>query len=246
MKTVLILAMAAGSAAAQSLVEPPPLVHLIRRLGVDVAAARQYAEASAAVNVFGMTAVTGLPESWLLELHGSFASVEDLNRIMPGPMPTAAATQSPDELLTPPRSLLAMYRPGLSYRPDQAIRLFSKARYFQVSIYRVRPGAEPDFVEMVRSRRVSFDSMNVDRPNLAYQVFSGVASGTYLFLEPLPSLKVFDESLPRLMVAGDSFTPPKAAGEVTREHLLMRVDPGISYVADDVAAADPAFWRGKP
>jgi hypothetical protein len=40
---------------------------------------------------------------------------------------------------------------------------------------------------------------------------------------------------------------PKAADiELSREHLLFRVEPRLSYVSDDFAAGDQAFWRGKP
>ena len=33
--------------------------------------------------------------------------------------------------------------------------------------------------------------------------------------------------------------------EMSREHLLFRVEPGISYVSSDFADVDPEFWRGK-
>jgi hypothetical protein len=40
---------------------------------------------------------------------------------------------------------------------------------------------------------------------------------------------------------------PKAADiELSREHLLFRVEPRLSYVSDDFAAGDQAFWHGKP
>src|ERR1035441_9476164 len=64
--------------------------------------------------------------------------------------------------------LIGVYRPGFSYRPEQAIQALRKARYCQVSIYQVHPGSEPKFAELVRSRRIAFDSMNLDRPDLAY------------------------------------------------------------------------------
>ncbi len=53
MKTLCLAGMLAASAAAQTLIEPPVLVRLIRRPGVDAAAIRRYT--GAAVHVFGMT-----------------------------------------------------------------------------------------------------------------------------------------------------------------------------------------------
>jgi len=30
---------------------------------------------------------------------------------------------------------------------------------------------------------------------------------------------------------------------LTRKHLLLRVEPTMSWVSDDFASADPEFWR---
>ena len=142
--------------------------------------------------------------------------------------------------------LIGVYRPGLSYRPEQAIQTLRKARYCQVSIYRVRPGSEADFGELVKSRRIVFDSINLDRPDVAYSIVAGGESGTFVFLAPMTSLKVLDEGMAKApayaenVAAGSS----KTAG-IAREHLLLRVEPGLSWVSDDFASADAEFWRGK-
>jgi hypothetical protein len=33
--------------------------------------------------------------------------------------------------------------------------------------------------------------------------------------------------------------------EISREHLLFRVEPRMSYVSSAFADVDPQFWRGK-
>ena len=33
--------------------------------------------------------------------------------------------------------------------------------------------------------------------------------------------------------------------EISREHLLFRVDPQISWVSQGFVSADPEFWEGK-
>jgi len=256
MRTILIAGILACGAAAQTLTEPPALVRLIRQPGGDGASIRRYADARTAVEVLGMAAITGPAETWLIEAHDSFASIEALDKaVRPVPSERRAdgqLDQLPGNLLAASRSLIALYRPTWSYRPDQAIRLFPKARYFLVSIYRVRPGAEADFVESVKLRRGNFDSINLDRPEIAYQVISGAASGTYLFLAPLTSLKTLDDGLSRASGSIGSTTPPgakaenKVEGEISREHLLFRVEPGMSYVSDDFASDAPDFWRPKP
>lgn len=247
MKTSLLATLAVCAAVAQSLTEPPLLLRLHRHLGA--ASARPYADARITVNVVGMAAVTGPPETWLIEVHDSFASIEDVDQSV-RPLGAFGAWDDPDQppadILAGSRSLIAVYRPGFSYRPEQAVQTLRKARYCQVSIYRVHPGSEAEFAALIKSRRIMFNSINLDRPDLAYYVLSGAASGTYVFLAPLTSLKVLDDGLAKAPAYAENIAAEAAkTGGLTREHLLFRVDPATSWVSDDFASADPEFWRGK-
>jgi hypothetical protein len=235
------------SAAAQAPTEPPPILQLIRRPGTVVAPIRPYADARAAVEVLGMVSITGLPEAWQIESHQSFASIEDLDKAV-GPVAPAQA-----DPLALSSTLIAFYRPGWSYRADQAIRMFPRAHYFHITIYQVRPDAENDLGELVKLRRMGSDSVNLDRPDLAYQVISGAPSGTFIFLAPLASLKTMDEGVAETPVYAEATAAARAKtaskvsadGEISREHLLFRVEPRMSYVSDDFAEADRQFWRAK-
>jgi len=185
----------------------------------------------------------------LIEVHDSFAGIEDVDNAL-RPSVSSEAMNYPDEpsgdILAGSRSLIAAYRPGFSYRPEQATQALRKARYCQVSIYRVPPGGEPEFAELAKSRWILFDSINLDRPDLAYYVLSGAASGTYVFLAPLPSLKVLDDGWAKAPAYAEGIPAETAkAGGFIREHLLFRVEPATSWVSDDFASADPEFWRGK-
>jgi len=247
MKTILLAVLAVCAAVAQSLTEPPPLVRLHRRLGT--ASARPYADARSPVNVVGMAAVTGPPENWLIEVHDSFASIEAVDKSIPPPIPAGAMDdtgQSSGDILAGSRSLIAVYRPGFSYLPEQAVETLRRARYCQISIYQVHPGSESEFSELVKSRRIMFNSINLDRPDMAYYVLSGSVSGTYVFLAPLPSLKVLDDGLAKAPDYAKNIAAESVkTGGLTREHLLFRVEPAASWVSDDFASADPEFWRGK-
>jgi hypothetical protein len=94
----------------------------------------------------------------------------------------------------------------------------------------------------------------MDRPDIAYEVISGAPSGTFLFLAPITSLRTFDDGVANLPVYAQGLAEARAKAnksvapesEISREHLLFRVEPRLSYVSDDFAAADPGFWRGKP
>lgn len=251
MRRILFAGLFAFGALAQSQTEPSPLVQLTRRPGMDATAIRRYVEAGVPVNVVGMTSITGPAETWLLASHDTFASIEDLDRAARAHMPVRTSDNQQDQLADDAglsKSLIAVYRPGWSYRPDQAIRMFPKARYLHVSIYRTRPGGEAEFSEVVKLRRGTFDSINLDRPEIAYQVISGASSGTYLLVAPLISLKTFDEGLAKAPVYAESAAKAgsKAAeSEISRTNLLFRVEPGMSYVSDDFASGDPEFWRPK-
>jgi hypothetical protein len=148
--------------------------------------------------------------------------------------------------------MLALYRPNWSYRPDQAIRMFPRARYFQVSLFRIKPGTEAEFSELIRLRRATADVINLDRPDLAYQVISGAPAGTFVFLAPIASLRDFDAGVNSVPVFAEGLANARAKDgskiaadtEMTREHLLFRVEPRISYVSREFADVDPDFWRG--
>jgi hypothetical protein len=253
MRRILFAGIFAFGALAQSQTEPSPLVQLTRRPGMDATAIRRYVEAGVPVNVVGMTSITGSAETWLLASHDTFASIEDFDRAARSRMPVRTSDAQQDQLSNDvpalSTSLIAVYRPGWSYRPDQAIRLFPKARYLHVSIYRTRPGGEAEFSELVKLRRGTFDSINLDRPEIAYQVISGAASGTYLLVAPLTSLKTLDDGLAKAPVyaegAAKAGNKAAAEGEISRSNLLFRVEPGMSYVSDDFASGDPEFWRPK-
>ena len=131
--------------------------------------------------------------------------------------------------------------------------MFPRAHYFHITIYQVRPDAENDLGELVKLRRMGSDSVNLDRPDLAYQVISGAPSGTFIFLAPLASLKTMDEGVAETPVYAEATAAARAKtaskvsaeGEISREHLLFRVEPRMSYVSDDFAEADRQFWRPK-
>jgi hypothetical protein len=257
MRICLLAAALAMTAAAQSLTDPPTIVQLVRKPGIGKASSRPYGPAGVAVNVIGMAAVTGLPETWLVECHYSFASVEEMDQRIASvaPVRTQGDTGDPsqDDVLAPSRTMLGVYRPGWSYRSDQAIRMFPRARYFQVSIFRIRPGTEADFSELIRLRRATADVVNLDRPELAYQVISGAPSGTIVFLAPLATLRNFDDGVNPVPVFAEGLAAAKAKdgskiqadSEISREHLIFRVVPRLSYVSSDFADVDPEFWRGK-
>lgn len=213
---------------AQLITIPPPLVRLLQFPAPEPP--QLAAAPSAGIFLFAMSAITGQSESWVLETHNSFQSLEDFDAAQPrSPKPDA-------------RTILALHRQNWSYRPDEAVQALRKARYIQVSYYRTGLGSESEFAELLNIRKASLDYLNIDRPYLTYQVIAGAPSGTFIVFSPLPSLKTFDE-VPRRV--NNPRAPNRPGTDVTHENILFRLDPARSHVSPEFAESDPAFWRAK-
>jgi hypothetical protein len=240
MKTTILAALLVPCAFAQ-----PGVIRVVRNGSVQ-----PYVSGKTSVDVVGLSPVSGLPESWLMELHGSFASLEDvdraLNNVTPGRLPLEGPV-SADQVLSASNALIASYRPELSYRPDQAMQNLPKSRYLEVEICRIQPGTEGEFAQAVKLRVFSSDSINLDRPQMVYRVVSGAPSGTYIFLTPLPSLRVLDDARAAAPVyaegAAASAKKSANAAEIIRENLWFRLEPRLSYVSNEFASGDAGFWH---
>src|SRR5581483_1202102 len=115
MKLILIVAVFAGCAAAQGPTDVPPILQIVRKPGTGFRGTlRPYSGVRAAVDVIGMTSITGLPETWDIELHQTFAEIEDLDHAMASVAVNAADYSGPssDELLAPARTMVLLYQPG--------------------------------------------------------------------------------------------------------------------------------------
>jgi hypothetical protein len=241
-------------AVAQAWADPPVLLRVIRNVQSLESIRRTYADARTTINVLGMRVVSGLDEAWLMEMHDSFASVEAVDQALASTGPVRSSNGSthsaPDDVLRPSRFLIALYRPGLSYRPDEAVRNLPKARYLLVSVYRIRSGNDAAFAEIVKLRRARSDSINLDRPEIAYEVVAGARSGTYVFLAPLPTLKTLDDGLAKTPIhtpgVQDAGKMAATETEMNQERMLLRIEPGLSYVSEELASGDPDFWNPKP
>jgi hypothetical protein len=225
--------------------QPPPLIRLLHKPGGDLTGPPR--GAGTGVPLIGMVSITGAMETWLVEPHDSFSEMERVDAAFPALRGRGSRDESS-------RTWIAFYRHWWSHRPEEAIQALRKARYLQVSIFRISLGSESDFAELLRARKASLDSINLDRPDLVYQVVAGEPSGTYLILSPLPSLKVLDDGVSSsrsgVGYQRSTGTPSTRAtskvgaeNEVSHENLLFRIDPALSEVPAEFGSADPAFWK---
>lgn len=181
-----------------------------------------------------------------METHGSFASLEqfDAGVAHPSRGRNAGGEES--------RTLVAFYRQWWSHLPEEAVQSFRKARYLQISVYRTGLSNEAEFANLLQERKRSLSAINLNRPDLVYQVLSGAPSGTYFVISPLASLAALDDGISR-SAAGylrASGAPSSRAGsalpansELSHENLIFRMEPSFSVVSNDFVEQSPGFWK---
>lgn len=243
MKLVALLALSAGLAAAQAPGEPFSLVRIVQNEsgpGLDPTPIDSYRAAQSPVDIIGLRSVTGSSQLWLLEAHASFAGIENLDNALSG----RASRPDPSAPLPVSNTIIGIYRPALSHRPEEAVKMFPQARYFRIAVYRIRPGFEVEFGDLMNWRRAGMERVNLDRPEIGYQIVSGSTSGTYVFVSPLPSLSVLDNAYPGQGAPRPAApTRPASDALLSREQLLFRVEPAASYVSPAFAGSNAAFWH---
>jgi len=266
MKALLALLVAAVAAAQTS--NPPQVLRIIRqtikpgaaaeheKIGANVV--RGVARAKYPANFLALNSMSGLPETWILESHDSFASVEAAATFVEN-TPAVKWWVGQYEAqsgasVTEVRRMLAIYRPDLSYRGDQFAQDMPKMRYVSVVLVRLLPARDGEFAEAVRLVKGAYEKSGSDQPLVIYQVISGAPGPAYLFFAPMVSLKAMDDAPARGKAMREALGEDNAAkalktsAEVTAasESFLFSLNPRLSYVSKEFAAVDPDFWIPKP
>jgi hypothetical protein len=266
MKALLVFLAAVGAAAQTS--GPPQVLRIIRqsikpgagaeheKIGANIA--RGVARAKYPANFLALSSMSGVPETWILESHDSFASVEAATTFVE----TTPAVKwflgqyeaQSGAAINEVRRMLAIYRPDLSYRGDQFAQDMPKMRYVSVVLVRLLPARDSDFAEAVRLVKGAYEKSASDQPLVIYQVISGAPGPSYLFFAPMVSLKAMDDAPSRGKAMRETLGEDNAAkalktsSEVTAasESFLFSLNPRLSYVSKEFAAIDPDFWILRP
>jgi len=220
--------------------------------------ARVAAKYKSPVYYLGCNVVAGPSEAWFFEAHDSFKTIqayEDLREKNPAMKADISGAESMDgELRVNSTTLVAVLRPDLSYRIDQFSKDLPKSRYFNLTIVRIHPYTDVRFAEIGRQVVAAYDKANIDMPNATYQVVSGGPVGMYLLFQPMTSLEAMDSMRERsaaLMQAAGGMDKMMAMYKNTAEvitgmqTMLLQFNPTMSYVGQDIADQDPAFWKPK-
>lgn len=216
-----------------------------------------FTKGQAPIQWLAMTTVSGPNEAWFLSAYDSYAAFQKTEDAMEA---SAALTADQNkyssqdgELLNRTSSIIARYRPNLSYQPKVSV---PQMRYLQVDIVQVRPGHGAQFTESWRSIVAAHEKAKMNEHWAVYSVESGMAAGTFLFLYPHKSLEPLD-GVQAMHTSNEYRDAVGEAGrarqnEITREgivtqqSLLFAFRPAMSLLSKEFIAQDPAFWTPKP
>lgn len=258
------LAAGAGAAVAQPLPTTQPNFLQIYREEVKVGHGADHAKVEAgwpaayekAKNPYtyiALTSLTGPGEAWFVVPFQSQEAMGDaLER---DDEPSLAASldtlrKQDAEHVSGFRSILAMARKDLSRGafPDTA-----KQRFYEVTIFRVRPGHSRGFEAAAKAYGAAAERGAPESSYRVYEVMAGMPSPTYLVFSSVTSYGGFDKAMAADQAAMKGATSEEmnalqkfsVEGLVNTETIRFRLDPRMSYVPAEVRAQDPQFWGRK-
>jgi hypothetical protein len=263
--SLLALVVQARPAAGQAMpVTQPSYVHVIReevKTGRSADHARWEAGYVAASErakdpstYIALASMTGLSEVWYVTPTASNAvlgerlSFRDANAVYSTELDRLDKGDA--EFVSSIRTLDAVARPDLSMGafPDIA-----KMRFWEITLWRVRPGHEEQFSAGVKAYMSAAKRSAPNASWRTYEVIAGMTGPAYFVFSSVAAMGDLDK------VAADGMATMKGATAeematlqkfsveaiTNSESNRYRLDPVQSYVPKETRAADPAFWMPK-
>jgi hypothetical protein len=265
---VICLASAAAPAAAQEATSshsPPKVMQIFvesvkpgkgaAHEKVEIGWPAAFRKAKWPTHYLAMTSASGPGEAWFMSAYESFEAIgtdqQNVDQTPALARELERLSQVDGELLSGTRSLLALYRPELSYRPDIDI---AQMRYVAVTIVTLKPGYDSAYADVRKLVQAGHDKAKMDEHWAMYQVASGMPGPAYLLMIPMKSLQEMDLAQEihgkayqdALGEAGRQQVRDFArAGIATSETKLFAFSPKMSYPSEELVARDPKFWKPK-
>jgi hypothetical protein len=200
-----------------------------------------------------VNAITGKPRTLFLTGYDSFEAwekdvlAEQANATLSAATEKAAVADG--ELLSDADAAALVYRDDYSLRSSVDI---PHMRYFEISLYRVRPGHDQDFDAIVKMVKAAYEKVP-DVRFATYRALYGQEGNTYIVFTPMKSAAELDQDFEHskqfMANMGDDgmkkFSDLMAAAIETSQHNLFVFSPSMSYVSDEWIKADPDFWKPK-
>lgn len=162
---------------------------------------------------------------------------------------TDRATLADGELLSETDAGVFMYNEDQSLRGPVDI---AHMRYFEIDLYRVRPGHRKEWGDIVKLVKAAYDKIP-DAHWAVYEAAYGQEDATYLVIIPMKSAPEIDKNMEqdKQFVEAMGEDGMKKLGELessaiefTQSNLFL-FSPAMSYPPDAWVKADPDFWKPK-
>lgn len=261
---VTLLCAAIGAAIAQETTPPPKVLVIYREFlkpgkggsahdKAESAFVDAFARAKWPTHYFAANSLTGKTRALFFIGYDSFEAWErdsatiDKNAALSAALDRASANDG--ELLSEMDGAVLRYNEDQSLRAPVAI---AHMRYFEISLYRVRPGHRHEWDELVKLVKATYDKVPGAHWAM-YEAAYGQEDATYLVIVPLASLAEVDgfadqdkqfvdamgeDGMKRLSELESS------AVEFTQTN-LFQFNPKMSYPRDEWIKSDPDFWGHK-
>jgi len=263
---LLLLLGVLGTAAAQEMSGGPPKVLVVYREVLkpgkngmtheksESAFVQAFAKAKWPTHYFAADSLSGHPRSLFFIGYDSFADWEKDNLATEkNPQLAAAldrATVNDGELLSEAEGLVFAFNEKYSLRASVDI---AHMRYFEIAVYRVRPGHHHEWEEAVNLVKAAYEKI----PDVHWAAFNTVFGGedeSYAIFVPRKSLAEVDKGFgsSREFVANMGEEGMKklheleASAIVSTTSQLFQFNPRESYPPEAWVKADPDFWKPKP
>jgi len=254
-----------GMAAAQENVMQPPKVLVVTReylkpgkMGAmhekdESAFVQAFAKAKWPTHYLGMDSLSGKSRSLFFTPYDSFEAWEkdalatQKNSALTAALEHAATVDG--ELLDSVDSHAMVYREEYSLRAGVDI---PHMRYFEISLYHVKPGHDKDWDEIVKMVKAAYERAVPDAHWATYAAVYGSPSDTYVVIVPMKSASEIDKGFmqDKDFEAAMGEDGMRKLSELTAAALdsiesnLFLLNPRLSYVSDEWIKADD-FWKRK-
>jgi len=244
---------------------PPPKILLISREFLkpgkggsgheksESAFVQAFAKAKWPTHYFAANSLTGKNRTLFFVPYPSFEAWEkdnlaqQKNATLSAALDRAAAADG--ELLSETDTGIFMYNEEQSLRGPVDI---AHMRYFEISLYRVRPGHRKEWGDLVKLVKTAYDKIP-DAHWGVYEPVYGQEDVTYLVFVPMKSAAEIDKTMEndKQFVEAMGEDGMKRLSELESSAIeftqtnLFQFSPAMSYPPDAWIKTDPDFWKPK-
>ncbi len=213
-----------------------------------------FAHAKWPTHYFAMDSVSGKPRSLFLTAYDSFDAWEKDNDAIQKNGAFAAALDragaADGDLLSEADASVMVFREDQSLHANVDI---PHMRYFEISLYHVRPGHVKEWDDAVKLVLAAYEKVP-DVHWAMYEVVFGQQGHTYVVFSPRKSGAEIDEAFGKdkkfVETMGEDgmkkLSELESSAVDSAQTNLFHFNPKMSYPPDGWVKADPDFWKPKP